>query len=182
MKHLILLAIVAVSQAAEPVSDKQRALLVGMPEIQARLSDIVFEAKHEKVVATPDDIGGLDLTYSYSPPSRAGTVDWLYHSLMIRRVIPQRPLDDEALLQAARSLSQSKGYSLQRLETEPLQWTTTTQCFALRRAQTTVGTLCAGERDHAIVLFAVDGLILKETGSIDALFGERLKNLQKFRL
>lgn len=182
MNPVSLLVVFALSQAAEPVPAQQRTLLVGMSEIQSRLPDIPFDSAHENVSAKRDDIGGLDLTYSYTPPSRAGAVDWLYHSLMIRRVIPQRPLDDEALGQAARSLSQSKGYSLQRLDVEPLQWTTTTQCFALQRSKTTVGTLCVGERDHAIVLFAVDGLILKEPGSVDALFGERLKNLQRFRL
>jgi len=174
--------LLALGHAAESPTQAQRALLVGMTEIQARLPDVTFEAAHEKVTATPDDIGGLDLTYSYTPPTRAGAVDWMYHSIMVRRVIPQRPLDGDALLLAARSLSQSKGYALKRLESQPLQWTTSTQCFALQRAKATVGTLCVGERDHAIVLFAVDGLILKEAGSLDALFGERLKNLQRFRL
>lgn len=182
MTSSLLLALSTLGHAGPPASDVQRALLVGMPEIQARLPDIQFDAAHETVVAAPDELGGLDLTYSYTPPSRAGAVDWLYHSLMIRRVIPQRPLSEDALLNAATSLSQSKGYALRRLETQPLEWTTTTQCFQLLRAKTTVGTLCVGERDHAIVLFAVDGLILKEQGSLDALFGERLKNLQRFRL
>ena len=177
-----LLALLGLCYASEAPTERQRALLVGMADVQARISDADYQPEHEALTATTDKSGGLDLTYEYAPTSREGLVDWLYHSLMIRRVIPQQPLTDDDLLQAAKSLARTKGYGIRALATEPLQWTHTTQCFELLRSKQTIGTLCVGERDHAIVLFAVDGLLLKEEGSLDALMGDRLKNLARFRL
>jgi hypothetical protein len=69
------------------------------------------------------------------------------------------------------------------LSSPPLVWTTHTQCYLLRKKGISngVGTLCVGSRDRALVFFAVEGLVLREEGSVDALLGSTLDALLRFR-
>ena len=174
---------VALLAFAGPPTEDQRALLLGMQQVVERLPELVYEPTDERFDVEEMDDGSIDLTYTYAPDHTRGTIDWLYHSVLVRRLIPSSLMAGDELEGAARALARTRGYQLEALATPPLLWTTHTQCYLLRRKgfRNGVGTLCVGSRDRALVFFAVEGIVLREEGSVDVLLGSTLDALLRFR-
>ena len=173
----------ALLASSAPPTEDQRPLLFGMQQVVERLPEVVYDPKDERFDVQSMDDGSIDLTYTYAPDHKRGTIDWMYHSVLVRHVIPRNLMAGDDLAEAARALARTRGYPLEAMATPPLLWTTHTQCYLLRRKGISdgVGTLCVGSRDRALVFFAVEGLVLREEGSVDALLSSTLDALLRFR-
>lgn len=185
MLWFLLGAALAEAPPSEPleVTSEHRGLLVGLPELASRLEGLAWDRTAEKVEAARLADGTIDIHYTYAPEDSKGQVDYLHHNVMVGYHRPNKPHQVEDLELGVRVFSRSLDWVRVPLEPSPLTWGEVNLCYLVnkRNAGPPTGTLCVAAKDRYTVIYAVDGLLLKEPGSVDALLNEALGRTLRVR-
>jgi hypothetical protein len=179
----------AAAFAADPVPEaltvtaEHRGLLVGMPQLASRLEGLAWDREAETVTSSRLADGTLDILYSYTPKDRDGQVDSLHHNVLVNYMRPSQAHDVADLELGVKLFTRSFDWERVPIEPSPLGWGEVNLCYLVKKRNTgePTGTLCIASKDRYTVIYAVDGLLLKDPGSMDALLGESLEKLLRVR-
>ena len=166
-----------------PVTTEHRGLIVGLPELATRLESLDWQRDAEHIEASRLADGTIDILYTYEPSSKDGQVDYLHHNVLMSYYRPSKAPDPADLELGLKVFARTLDWEHAPIEPSPLGWGQINLCYAInkRNGGAPTGTLCGAVKDRFTVIYAVDGLILREAGSVDALLHEALDRTTQIR-